>query len=75
MTNIKVLCLTLILHLYTVTDFYYNLYALCMYTGSTRWRMWLRHCATGRRVTGSVPQSRWRHWDFFYWLNPSCRTL
>ena len=23
--------------------------------GSTRWRSWLRHCATSREVTGSIP--------------------
>ena len=23
--------------------------------GGTRWRIWLRHCATGRKVAGSIP--------------------
>ena len=23
--------------------------------GATRWRSWLRHCATSRKVTGSIP--------------------
>ena len=22
----------------------------------TRWRSWLRHCATSRKVTGSIPE-------------------
>ena len=24
-------------------------------TGGTRWRSWLRHCATSRKVAGSIP--------------------
>ena len=24
-------------------------------TGDTRWRSWLRHCATSRKVAGSIP--------------------
>jgi len=27
----------------------------------TRWRSWLRHCATSRNVAGSIPDS---HWNF-----------
>jgi len=23
--------------------------------GVTRWRIWLRHCATSRKVAGSIP--------------------
>ena len=23
--------------------------------GDTRWRSWLRHCATNRKVAGSIP--------------------
>ena len=38
----------------------------------TRWRSWLRHYATSRKVAGSIP-------DFvigiFHWLNPSDRTM
>jgi hypothetical protein len=38
----------------------------------TRWRSWLRHCATSRKVAGSIP-------DFvigiFYWHNPSVLTM
>ena len=25
------------------------------FTGGTRWRSWLRHCATNRKVAGSIP--------------------
>jgi hypothetical protein len=25
------------------------------YSGVTRWRSWLRHCATSRNVAGSIP--------------------
>jgi len=28
----------------------------------TRWRSWLRNCATSRKVAGSIP--RWCHWNF-----------
>jgi len=28
----------------------------------TRWRSWLRHCATTRKVTGSIPDC---HWIFY----------
>jgi hypothetical protein len=24
-------------------------------SGGTRWRSWLRHCATNRKVVGSIP--------------------
>jgi hypothetical protein len=38
----------------------------------TRWRSWLRHCATSQKVAGSVP-------DYvvviFHWHNPSGRTM
>jgi len=26
-----------------------------MVSGGTRWRSWLRHCATSRKVAGSIP--------------------
>jgi hypothetical protein len=25
------------------------------YKGGTRWRSWLRHCATNRKIAGSIP--------------------
>jgi hypothetical protein len=38
----------------------------------TRWRSWLRHCATSQKVAGSIP-------DYvigiFHWHNPSGRTV
>ena len=30
--------------------------------GPTLWHIWLRHCATSRKVEGSIP--RWFHWNF-----------
>jgi hypothetical protein len=38
----------------------------------TRWRIWLRHCTTSRKVAGSIPQGVT---GIFHWLNPSCRTM
>ena len=28
---------------------------VCMYVWGTLWRSWLRHCATSRKVAGSIP--------------------
>jgi hypothetical protein len=39
---------------------------------STRWRSWLRHCATTRKVAGSVPDGVI---GIFHWHNPSGRTI
>jgi len=41
-------------------------------TIGTRWRSWLRHCATNRKVAGSIPDGVIR---IFHWLNPSGRTV
>jgi hypothetical protein len=38
----------------------------------TRWRSWLRHCATSRKVAGSIPDGVT---ETFQWLNPSGRTM
>ena len=38
----------------------------------TRWRSWLRHCATSRKVTGSIPDGVI---GIFHWRNPSSRTM
>ena len=38
----------------------------------TRWRSWLRHCATSRMVAGSIPDSVI---GIFHWCNPSGRTM
>ena len=35
----------------------------------TRWRSWLRHCATSRKVAGSIPDGVI---GIFYCQNPSC---
>jgi hypothetical protein len=40
--------------------------------GSTRYRSWLRHCATSRKVAGSIPDKVTR---FFNRPNPSSRTM
>jgi len=40
--------------------------------GGTRWRSWLRHCATSRKVASSIPDGVI---GFFYWHNPSERTM
>jgi hypothetical protein len=37
----------------------------------TRWRSWLRHCATSRKVVGSIPDEAT---EVFYRINPSDRT-
>jgi hypothetical protein len=41
-------------------------------TGGTRWRSWLRHCATNRKVAGSIPDGVT---GIFHRLNPSGRTM
>jgi len=43
-----------------------------LYVEDTRWRIWLRHCATGRKVAGSFS------YDvngIFHWHNPSNCTM
>ena len=40
--------------------------------GGTRWRSWLRHCATSRKVAGSIPDGAI---GIFHWHNPSCCTM
>jgi len=40
--------------------------------GGTRWRSWLRHCATSRKVEGSIPDGAI---GIFHWHNPSDRTM
>jgi len=39
---------------------------------STRWRSWLRYCATSRKVEGSIPDGVI---EIFHWRNPSGRTM
>ena len=38
----------------------------------TRWRSWLRHCATSPKVAGSIP---YVFIGIFHWHNPSGRTM
>ena len=38
----------------------------------TWWRNWLRHCATSRKVAGSIPDGVI---GIFHWHNPSSRTM
>jgi len=40
--------------------------------GSTRWSSWLRHCATNRKVSGSIPDGVI---GIFQWHNSSGRTM
>jgi len=40
--------------------------------GGTRWRSWLRHCATSRKVAGSIPDGVIEKFHFY---NPSDRTI
>jgi len=39
---------------------------------ATRWRSWLRQCATRRKVAGSIP---YVITEIFHWHNPSSRTM
>jgi len=41
-------------------------------TADTRWRSWLRHCATSRKVAGSIPDGVT---GIFHWPNPSGHTM
>jgi len=40
--------------------------------GTVRWRSWLRHCATGRKVLSSISGGVI---GIFHWHNPSGRTV
>ena len=42
------------------------------YNRGTRWRSWLRHCATSRKVAGSILGGVI---GIFHWHNPSGRTM
>ena len=45
---------------------------LTTHFGGTRWRSWLRHCATSRKVAGSIPDGVT---GIFHWHYPSGRTM
>ena len=40
--------------------------------GGTRWRSWLRHCATSQKFAGSIPDGVI---GIFHWHNPTGRTM
>jgi len=40
--------------------------------GNTRWRSWLRQCATDWKVAGSIPDGMS---GIFHWPNPSGHTM
>jgi hypothetical protein len=40
--------------------------------GGTWWRSWLRHCATSRKVAGTIPDGVI---GMFHWHKPSGRTM
>ena len=42
------------------------------FTRGTRWRSWLRHCATSRKIAGLIPDGVI---GSFHWHNPSGRTM
>ena len=50
----------------------YNLLLRSKLSGGTRWRGWLRHCATSPKVAGSNPD---RVIGIFHWHNPSGCTM
>jgi len=59
-------------YLYKSTCMYKWIY-VCMYTfWGTLWRSWLRHCATSRKVVGSIPDGVI---GIFHWHNPSGRNM
>ena len=43
-----------------------------IYIWGTRWRSWWRHCATSRKIAGSIPDGVI---GIFHWHNPSGRTI
>jgi hypothetical protein len=45
---------------------------LCYFLGATRWRSWMRHCATSRKVADSIPDNVI---GIFNWHNHSGRTM
>jgi len=62
---------------YQIQSHMYNSVTLRIFGSSnkpigTRWLSWLRHCATSRKVAGSIPDGVIR---IFHWHNPSGRTM
>ena len=62
----------------TVLQLFSCHYSWCLFIiiiiiiGGTRWRSWLRHRATSRKVAGSIPDG---DIEIFHWHNPSGRTI
>jgi hypothetical protein len=50
----------------------HGLFRYCAGTEATRWRSWLRHCATCRKVAGSIPDGVI---GIFHLHNPSGHTM
>jgi hypothetical protein len=55
-----------------VKYFHRTMYHLRRWMRDTRWRIWLWHSATSRKVTGLIPDGVN---GIFYWHNPSSRTM
>ena len=50
----------------------FRIYSTTRYIRGARWRSWLRHCATSRKVAGSIPDGVT---GIFHWHNPSGCTM
>jgi hypothetical protein len=50
----------------------YTLWDPILFTGGTRWRSWLRHCATSRKAAGSILHGVT---GIFHLYNPSGRIM
>jgi hypothetical protein len=48
---------------------YHNMNNLLCEKGGTRWRSWFRHCATSRKVAGSIPDGLI---GIFHWEGGRC---
>jgi len=51
---------------------YIQIHSSALYMWATRWRSWLRHCATSRKVAGSIPDAII---GIFHLRNPFGRTM
>jgi len=59
------------IYIYTYIYIYMCVCVCACACRGTRWRIWLRHCATSRKVAGSIPDGVIK---FFHW-HPSSRTM
>ena len=60
-----------LLHLILEAFCFWVIWRSTCHPWGTRWRSWLRHCATSRKVAGSIPDAVT---GIFHWHNPSGRT-